>query len=61
MHRGWIVAFEKDRAELEAMGIKLGAFTNAAFEYCAVSDEAFEKLEPLWGRFYWGLTHVEGT
>ena len=55
--RGWIVALQSDRPELESLGIILGSFDSQVEEYqdCVVSEEAFKKLDPLWGKYIWGL------
>ncbi|MCD6123983.1 hypothetical protein J7J62_02290 [bacterium] len=58
MYKGWIIADYKDKEFLEKIGIKLGKYNEKtkSFEDCIVSSEALEKLDPYWGRFYWGLT-----
>ena len=53
---GWIAASLHERAELEAMGIQVGAYKDGFFEPCVVSEEAMQKLNPTWGRrFVWSL------
>lgn len=43
------------RTELESIGVVLGAHDGCgSFDDCIVSDEAFEKLDPLWGKYIWG-------
>ncbi|WP_186331662.1 hypothetical protein [Paenibacillus xylanexedens] len=57
MLKGWICADVEDRDELEEFGIKLGQYNYEDSEFidCEVSDEAFSKLESLWGKYIWGL------
>ena len=57
MLKGWIGATESDRVELESFGIILGEYDHQNQEYkdCLISEEAFNKLAPLWGVYYWGL------
>lgn len=60
---GWITPCEDPidvnacRAELEALGINVGEWyePEREFQRCVVSLEALEKLDPLWGRYIWGL------
>lgn len=63
--RGWIMALESDRAELEAMGIVLGPRggedDDAYFDACEVDEAAMDKLDPHWGRFFWALSSGEGV
>lgn len=44
------------KALLESIGVLVGPHDGrGTFERCIVSDEAFKKLDPLWGsRFIWG-------
>lgn len=60
MLRGWIIAPEGDRQRLEELGVELGEYdiTGQSFEDCVVSEEAMERLNPLWGMYIWGLEHV---
>ncbi len=62
MLKGWIIARKEAGPELEALGVRLGPYDEGegSFESCEVSAEAFEKLNPLWGRFYWGLQPAQG-
>jgi hypothetical protein len=55
MLKGWISCDHTEKKFLESIGIKLGVYINGCFEDCEVSDEAFEKLDPLWGQIFWGL------
>jgi hypothetical protein len=60
MLRGWIVAEEYEKKELESIGIIVGEYIKeqGLFDNCIVSEEAMNKLDPLWGVFYWGLKEV---
>jgi len=55
--KGWIIASYEDKEFLEELGIKLGRYNREgkSFEDCVVPLQALEKLDPYWGRFYWGL------
>jgi len=54
---GWIIADRGDEEFLKNLGVRLGKYeeTTTSFEGCEVSLEVLEKLDPYWGRFYWGL------
>lgn len=58
---GWIMGREDRRAELEAMGIKLGPWDPKLqiFSRCFLSSEAFARLARNRGRFLWKLTRVK--
>jgi len=55
MLKGWINCNYKDKDFLESIGVKLGHYISGSFEHCEVSNEAFEKLYPLWGQMFWGI------
>jgi hypothetical protein len=59
--KGWIIADESEREFLESLGLKLGPYDPAAGEFtaCTADDEAMDRLNPHWGRFYWGLFPME--
>ncbi len=61
--RGWIIVERRDDAEeLKALGVELGAYSSEDHEFAAELDEAaMDKLNKLWGRFYWGLEPVPLT
>lgn len=42
---------------LESLGVKVGPWieSDQTFDDCEVSAESFNKLDPHWGRFIWGL------
>lgn len=52
----WILADPADAGFLTNLGIKLGEydFKRNEFPSCTIDEKAFTKLDPLWGRFYWG-------
>lgn len=54
---GWIIAYITEEEELKNLGIKVGEYNHegGCFEDCEVSTEAMNKLDSLWGKFYWGL------
>ncbi len=57
---GWIDAPESDRAFLEAKGITCLSFNRAKQVWnVIVSPEAFEQLDPEWGRWIWRLAPVD--
>lgn len=58
MLKGWILATQADQKKLEEFGVVVGPYNpdEGCFEECQVSDEALDKLDPLWGQYYWGLT-----
>lgn len=75
--RGVIIFFREDAQEVRSLGVellslKVAGKTEETEEWeCRVSEEAFKKLDPLWGRFIWALfpeneepkkeeTHVQG-
>ena len=62
-YEGWIIADYEDKEFLEKLGIRLGKYNEetTSFENCKVSLEALEKLDPYWGRFYWGLWPSESS
>ncbi len=61
--KGWIVAEEDERVELEGMGIVLGDYDpiNSEFVDCVVSPTAMAELDTHWGRFHWGLASQKTT
>ncbi len=56
--RGWIGGESKNAGELVEMGITLGQWNDewGGWNDCIVTREAFERLDPLWGRFVWKLS-----
>lgn len=46
------------REELIALGVKVGTWDlfQSEFQDCEVSETALEKLDPLWGKYIWGLS-----
>jgi hypothetical protein len=60
MWKGWIIATQSDRIELESFGIKLGPYdcNDESFEDCELSQESFEILESHWGTYFWCLKWV---
>lgn len=62
--RGWIqpcggqVDVATLRSELESVGVRVGVWDMFASEFqeCEVSLSAMDKLDPLWGRYIWGLS-----
>lgn len=61
MFIGWIIAEKEQGPALERFGVKLGPYNDEdhSFEDCEVSQEAFKRLEPFWGLFYWILRPKE--
>lgn len=57
----WILAPPEERGFLEGLGVQVGGYDNAhgAFDGCIISEEAIQKLNPYWGRFYWGPEETE--
>jgi hypothetical protein len=57
MLKGRICASQSDKEFLESLGIILGEYDEMCMDFnnCLVTDEAFEKLEPYWGVYYWSL------
>ncbi len=55
---GWIMSREDCRPELEAMGVKLGAWDPKleVFRNCELSDKALVRLMKFKGRFLWKLS-----
>lgn len=61
---GWIQPCDPEsteqsaREELTALGINVGEWDDLIKEFkrCAVTGVAMEKLDPLWGRYIWGLS-----
>lgn len=61
--RGWIQPCDPEtsesaaRVELETLGVDVGPWHEKIeeFQNCIVSREAMDKLDPLWGRYIWGL------
>lgn len=61
--RGWIQPCEEPikvvacKQELEALGVRVGPWdlNKEEFFNCAVPLSALAKLDPLWGRYIWGL------
>jgi len=43
---------------LEGIGVEVGTLheDRGLFKKCRVSEEAYQKLDPLWGTFVWYLT-----
>ena len=42
-----------------SLGVAVGKYDADKQEFkCAVSQETLERLDPHWGRFYWGLQEV---
>jgi len=58
-YTGTIWAKSNDRQALENIGIILGSHNGYEFTNCIVSEEAMEKLDKLWGRYYWKLEDKE--
>lgn len=60
---GWIqsckseLSAEDAQRELESLGIDIGNYNSekGEFQNCVVSADAFNRLEPLWGKYIWGL------
>jgi len=54
---GWVVANEDEKSFLEDLGVKVGKYNKKAgcFEGCSTTNEGLDKLEPHWGRFFWGF------
>ena len=55
---GWILANNAgDRRHLTSLGVVVGKWNRKVgqFEGCVVSQEALDRLDPYWGRYYWGL------
>lgn len=60
---GWIQPCDPDateeeaRQELEDLRINVGEWDSVIKEFknCIVSREALGALDPLWGRYIWGL------
>jgi len=55
--KGWVVAYEDERKQLEDLGVRLGPWDSrtVTFENCEFDDEAIKRLEKHWGTFYWGM------
>lgn len=62
---GWIrpcgqeaVDVDSARKELEACGVEVGGWNapEREFHRCRVSMMALDKLDPLWGKYIWGLS-----
>lgn len=56
-NRYWIAADPADAGFLrEVVGVDIGPydFKNREFSPCSINEKAFNKLDPLWGRFVWG-------
>jgi hypothetical protein len=60
MWKGFIIATQFDRIELESFGIKLGPYNHndECFEDCELSQEALELLDSHWGTYFWCLKWV---
>lgn len=58
---GWIVADEEDKGDLEDLGVQVGEYNHekGSFEGCTATTEVLEKLDPHWGRFYWGMNPID--
>lgn len=62
--RGWIRPcsdvsdVSNHRRALEAIGVQVGPWDMMVreFQECAVSLAALEQLDPMWGRYIWGLS-----
>jgi hypothetical protein len=55
-YRGWIAASADQRTELEGLGIEVEKWCGDSETYDVKLDAAaMDRLEPLWGLFYWGL------
>jgi hypothetical protein len=61
IYRGWIKScstdkLPKDRTELILIGVKIIGYDATSEEFTVeVSEDVMLKLDPLWGRFIWGL------
>lgn len=58
--KGWvIIPTAEEKPRLEVLGLKFGQERreNGAllFEGCSISVQDFKKLEPLYGRIFWGF------
>lgn len=59
---GWIKPATREfdvntcRQELTALGVVVGPWDMFAAEFvdCKVSEQAFDKLDDLWGKYIWG-------
>lgn len=63
--RGWIRPCEGQptdpaviRTELSALGVEVGTWDlfQSEFQDCKVSIAALNRLDPLWGKYIWGLS-----
>jgi hypothetical protein len=62
--RGWIQPCENTsnvanyRRVLEEAGVRVGPWNESGwmFQDCVVPASAFERLNPLWGQYIWGLS-----
>ncbi len=60
---GWLVFHVEDTMFLKNLGVEIVSTKQASHTadpavleaQVKVSDEAFDKLNPWWGRFIWGL------
>ena len=55
---GWIIADKEEKSFLESLGVKIiGGYNEEehSFDECIVTEDVLQKLDPYWGRFYWGL------
>lgn len=63
--RGWIAPCGfygsiEARQELESLGVKVGDYNATKNEYvdCEVSQAVMDCLDPLWGKYVWGLNPI---
>lgn len=62
---GWIQPCDPDlnintaEKELQTLGVDVGPWNTIEkeFQHCVVSLAVLAKLDPLWGRYIWGLSH----
>lgn len=60
-YKGWIAADKDEGDFLKNLGVTIGKYNEKEhqFDNCFVLYEALEKLDPYWGRFYWGLEPID--